>query len=248
MIRGRGNTMFQVYFIIFAAYAVTKIAMAIASLVLSTKVRKANAGKPESLMGLGLILLSVTFLWNVLTDSNMFQAVYSRLLGNNSALSLGSVFAILNYSRLIPRILSLMGLYFIADYCKKKYDFDIRIPVVAIPVIKYVIRMVIVKIFGGEAVIVKLPVYAAMYNIFFSLAVLVLFEVTFFRNRDKEEKFRSLYIVFLILITGNLISNGLMAVSSSYVPELIIFFADIMASGILLTLPIYTLIRSVNKE
>ena len=222
MIRGRGNTMFQVYFIIFAAYAVTKIAMAIASLVLSTKVRKANAGKPESLMGLGLILLS--------------------------ALSLGSVFAILNYSRLIPRILSLMGLYFIADYCKKKYDFDIRIPVVAIPVIKYVIRMVIVKIFGGEAVIVKLPVYAAMYNIFFSLAVLVLFEVTFFRNRDKEEKFRSLYIVFLILITGNLISNGLMAVSSSYVPELIIFFADIMASGILLTLPIYTLIRSVNKE
>ena len=233
--------MSQVYMIMIAAFMGTKLVFAVASLLMGINVRKEMAGKAGSSLGLGIIFLSITFLFNALLDSRVINPVLVRNFTGTSAEAYGAVILVMSYLRLAPRILNLAGWYFIADYCAKKYDSHIKVPVIAIPVLRDLIYGASVMIFKGESVLVKIPACTALLNIVFAVAALSVFTVTFFRNREKEDTFRLLYVIFIVLTAGQLFSNLLLPISA-FCPEIVVYLADLAAAAIPLALPVYAFV------
>lgn len=211
------------------------------------KIKTLKASEPAGRIGLGVILLSLSSLLYTLTDSQFINILISNFFLKPGVISLGSILTYVSYFRLIPGLLNIAGYYFIADYCAKKYGSRIRIPVLVIPVLKALILRASVMIFNGESVLVKIPAANAVFNLVFDAAVLLLLAFTFLRNKEKEETFKALHIVFFILTGGKLLLNGLLAVSGD-MPAIFVIFLDFLISPLYLVLPVYAFIKSRATE
>lgn len=239
--------MSRVYIIMFSAFLVTKVIFAVVSLLMGIKIRKTMAREAGSSLGLGIILLSIAFLFNALLDSRMINPVMVRSFNGSNAEAYATVILVMSYLRLVPRILNLAGWYFIADYCGRKYGSHIKIPVLVIPFLRDLIYHASVLIFKGESVLVKIPACTALLNITFAVAALSVFTVTFFRNREKEDTFRFLYVIFIVLIAGEIFANLLLLISA-FCPEIVVYLADLATSAIPLVLPVYAFICAGNTK
>lgn len=239
--------MSSVFLIVFFTLTACEVIIYTASLLMGIKIKKLKGAEPAGRIGLGLILLSLSSLLYTLTDGQVINVFISNFLVKPRAISLGHILMYANYFRLIPGLLNIAGYYFIADYCAKKYGSRIRIPVLVIPVLKALIFRASVIIFHWESVLVKIPAANAVFNLVFDTAVLLLLAFTFLKNKEKEETFKALHIVFFILAGGKLLLNGLLAVSGD-MPAIFVIFLDFLISPLYLVLPVYAFIKSRATE
>ncbi len=226
------------WFILLFTTATVTLLLSVARLIMGLIAKKRTAGQAEGRVCLSLILAAVSSILTAYTSAKLIWYAYLSLPQLENSVKLQDLFAVADYYRLIPYVISVISVYTFADYCHRKYGSKIRLAAVLLTVsaslLSFILTILVSRFTGTDDVLLRNSIL--IIPSILTITREIVFAATFIRNKTREKVFRGIYLFNFINILTIIIANVTTIMGSIFpIPDI----AALITSSIISLVPVF---------